>query len=94
LRTNKLGGTRKGAALFSRRTIVLSKSPTATPNTTFAFSGTSTVRLARNVPCPHCGRHLHASDVEVVPGGINVVCAGCHRDLLIIAEATSTEAAS
>jgi hypothetical protein len=70
---------------------MLSKSPTTTPATTFAFSGTSTVRLACNVPCPYCGRFVHASDVEVVPGGINVICGGgCHRDILTIAEATTT----
>lgn len=70
---------------------MLSKSPTTTSATSFAFSGTSTVRLACNMPCPYCGRFLHASDVEVVPGGINVICSGCHCDLLIVAETTSTE---
>jgi hypothetical protein len=67
-------------------------SNTKTSETTFAFSGNATVRLARNVACPYCDRFLHASDVEVVPGGINVICQRCHRDVLIIAEATSTEA--
>jgi hypothetical protein len=73
---------------------MLNKSPptTSTTTTSFAFSGDNAVRLACNVPCPYCGRFLHASDVEVVPGGINVICSGCHRDILTITEATSTEA--
>jgi hypothetical protein len=70
---------------------MLSKSPTTTSATTFAFSGTSIVRLACNIPCPHCGRFLRASDVEVAPGGINVICPSCHRDVLVVAETTSTE---
>jgi hypothetical protein len=73
---------------------MLSKSPCASPATTFAFAGNNTVRLACNVPCPYCGRFMHASDVEVVPGGINVICAGCRHDLLVITETTSTEASS
>lgn len=58
----------------------------------FAFSGTSTVRLACNVACPRCGRPLRASDVEVVPGGITIICAGsgCHNDVLVVTE-TATE---
>jgi hypothetical protein len=72
---------------------MLSKSPPTTSATTFAFSGAHTVRLAC-VACPYCGRFLHASDVEVVPGGITIICAGsgCHNDVLTITEATSTEA--
>jgi hypothetical protein len=71
---------------------MLSKSPYSTTGTTFAFAGTSTVRLACNVACPHCGRFLQAYDVEVTLTGINVICSGCHRDVLVIAEATPTEA--
>jgi hypothetical protein len=63
---------------------MLSKSPNTTPEMTFAFSGDSTVRLARNVPCPFCGRFMHASDVEVVFGSVFVICAGCHADVLVI----------
>jgi hypothetical protein len=72
---------------------MLSKSPTSTSATTFAFSGDYTVRLADNVACPYCGRFLHASDVEVVPGGITIICAGsgCHNDVLVVAKTTSTE---
>ena len=60
---------------------MLSKSPNTTPEMTFAFSGDSTVRLARNVPCPHCGRFLHASDFEVTFSAVTIICAGCHNDI-------------
>ena len=49
---------------------MLSKSPNNTDvPMTFAFAGTSTVRLAANLTCPHCSRRLHAGDVDV---GIDV----------------------
>lgn len=76
---------------------MLSKPPTTTPAATlFAFAGNNAVRLAPNMMCPYCGRFLHAYDVEVTPAAISIICggAGCHRDLLVITEATSTEATS
>jgi hypothetical protein len=64
---------------------MLSKPPNNNdPPSTFAFAGASTVRLARNVPCPHCGRFLHASDVEVTFGAVTIICNGCHADFLVI----------
>ncbi len=70
---------------------MLSKSPnnTVSPDTTFAFAGDSTVRLARAVPCPFCRKYLHASDVEVTFGVVTVICSGCHNDILIITGARS-----
>jgi hypothetical protein len=84
-----LGRRSQGAAFFhgqrNRSKTVLSKSPnTVSPKMTFAFSGDSTVRLARNVPCPHCGRFFHASDAEVTFGSVTLICAGCHVDVLVI----------
>jgi hypothetical protein len=59
------------------------------PEITFAFSGTATVRLVRNVPCPFCGRFFHASDFEVAFGAVSLICAGCHKDVLSITGAAS-----
>jgi hypothetical protein len=70
---------------------MLSKSPTTTTETTFAFSGDHTVRLARNVLCP-CGRLLLASDIEVEADGVvNMICGGCHGDIFSITKAASAE---
>jgi hypothetical protein len=89
---NKLGGARKGCRPFSRRTAMLSKSPTATPNTTFAFSDGAMVRLAADFKCPHCGHGLHATDVDIDIDIDNVdvrlICGGCHKDILTIETAS------
>jgi hypothetical protein len=62
-------------------------SNTKTTQTTFVFSGKHTVRLARDVRCPHCGHLLRAGDVEVTPAGIIIfICNGCHGDILVITE--------
>ena len=67
---------------------MLSKSPTATPNTTFAFSGDAMVRLAADFKCPHCGHGLHATDVDIDNVDVRLVCGGCHKDILTIETAS------
>jgi hypothetical protein len=54
----------------------------------FAYDGRSEIRLAANTKCPHCGRCLHATDVEADFGGVRLICIGCHRDVLIIRSAS------
>lgn len=44
------------------------------------------VRLANGTACPHCARRLRPSDV-IIDLDITVICAGCHRDLLVIRRA-------
>lgn len=65
---------------------MLTKPPAlTTPAMQFAFAGfNTTVRLAHNVACPHCGRFLRASDVEVDRGGVSLLCSGCHTEILLI----------
>jgi hypothetical protein len=50
----------------------------------FARCGRSQIRLAAGTKCPHCGRRLHATDVEADFGDVRLVCVGCHGDVLII----------
>jgi hypothetical protein len=63
---------------------MLMKSPTAQPVTTYARAGDHAVRLAANLRCPHCQRQLHATDIDADLGGVRIICAGCHRDVLTI----------
>jgi hypothetical protein len=67
---------------------MLTKSPIPQPGMTYARAGTSTVRLAANLRCPHCSRKLHATDVEVDFGDVQLICQGCHRDVLTIGAAS------
>ena len=58
--------------------------PASTPRPTVAYSADRKVTLAP-VACPHCGRELHATAVEVTGNGdVRLVCPGCYRDLLTI----------
>jgi hypothetical protein len=62
--------------------------------TSFAWAGNRTVRLAAGTRCP-CGRELHATDVTVDESATKLVCINCHRDVLVIeADPDSEEAAS
>jgi hypothetical protein len=63
---------------------LLTSNEAPAPKMTFAFAGSSTVRFARNVPCPFCGRHLHASDFDVTFGTVTLICQDCHADILEI----------
>jgi hypothetical protein len=53
---------------------------------TLAFSAGRCVRLARALPCPHCGRELQAYDVKIDGIEVTLICSGCHRDVLAIDE--------
>ena len=63
---------------------MLSKPPSASPATTFSLSGNRQVRLARSLPCPHCGRELRASDVVIGANHTALICDGCHQDVVTI----------
>lgn len=59
--------------------------PPPQPAMSFAFAGKYAVYLADGIPCPHCGRMLHATDVEVDRrGDAWLICVGCHKDILKI----------
>jgi hypothetical protein len=34
--------------------------------------------------CPHCSRQLSATDIKADSGQVQLICAGCHRDILVI----------
>jgi hypothetical protein len=71
-----------------RRITMLAKSPTP-PTTSYAIRGQYDVRLTNGLACPHCGRVLRATDVEIDDGhAVRVICGGCHGDVLIIGSAS------
>ena len=54
------------------------------PQHTVAIGDNCIIQAAR-LACPHCRRALRAHDVEETGGGsIQIICPGCHRDLLVI----------
>ena len=63
---------------------MLTKTTTA-PAMVFARVGyKSEVWLITRVNCPYCARQLKATDVRADYGQAQLICAGCHRDILII----------
>jgi hypothetical protein len=64
---------------------MLTKTPIATPTTTFSRIHGKEVRLSTGLNCPHCTRLLQAHDVRSEPGGdIWLACGECHRVLLLV----------
>jgi hypothetical protein len=68
--------------------LMKSPAPQAATAMTFAYAGNYEVRLAASIKCPHCGRKLHATDIEADFGDVKLICAGCHRDVLTIGSAS------
>jgi len=63
---------------------MLTKS-TALPASIFAWAGNRTAaRLTPGMHCPHCSRQLSATDIKADSGQVQLICAGCHRDILVI----------
>jgi transcription elongation factor Elf1 len=55
------------------------------PKITTAVVGHFSVRFFGLVPCPHCGHHANAADVqEHQDGGARLVCQQCHRNVFDI----------
>jgi hypothetical protein len=58
---------------------------TATPTMHFALVGyKSAAWLVTGLSCPYCARQLKATDVRADCGRAQLICVGCHRDILII----------
>jgi hypothetical protein len=51
--------------------------------TSAAYPRDRIIRTAR-LACVYCQRGIRAHDVEVIGGGLRIVCAGYHRDLIVI----------
>lgn len=50
----------------------------------YTFAGDKLVTLTGGLFCPNCRRELHATNIEVDASRVRIICAGCHRDILVI----------
>jgi hypothetical protein len=53
-----------------------------------AVLGSHTVRMISGLRCPHCQTEIRPNDVEETGDGLLLICRHCHRDILVVEEAS------